>query len=154
MSPASPAIVPALLLCTCLTAQSGGGNEGRGPRGAEILWDTFGVPHVFANDPDGLFYASGWAQMHNHGNLLLRLYGQARGRAAEYWDEQHRSNDIWVRTMGIPERARQWDELQRPAFHGYLEAFTRGINDYAREHAEEIDDTVEVVLPVVSSARS
>jgi len=50
----------------------------------EILWDTYGVPHIF-KDTSSLSHAFGWAQMQSHGNLLLRLYGQARGRAAEYW---------------------------------------------------------------------
>ena len=57
--------------------------EPTGP--TEILWDSWGVPHIFAADMPNLFYAFGWAQMANHGDLLLELYGQARGRAAEYW---------------------------------------------------------------------
>ncbi len=154
MRAAFPAILLAPLLCTGLAAQStadGANDERGGPRGTEILWDTYGIPHIIADDPDGLFYASGWAQMHNHGNLLLRLYGQARGRAAEYWGEEYGASDIWVRTMGIPTRAARWNELQELAFQGYQQAFARGINDYAGEHADQIDDTVEVVLPIVSS---
>ncbi len=55
----------------------------------EILWDTYGVPHIYGIDNQGVFKAFGWAQMHSHGNLLLRVYGQARGRAAEYWGEDY-----------------------------------------------------------------
>jgi len=44
--------------------------------------------------------------MHCHGNVVLQLYGQARGRAAEYWDESYLDGDRWVRTMGISPRAR------------------------------------------------
>ncbi|MEN6311668.1 MAG: penicillin acylase family protein, partial [Acidobacteriota bacterium] len=46
---------------------------------AEILWDTWGVPHIFSKDVRGLFYGFGWAQMQAHGDVILRLYGQARG---------------------------------------------------------------------------
>src|SRR5215217_6042320 len=53
--------------------------------GAEVLWDTWGVPHIYAEDAPGLFYGFGWAQAHAHGNPLLRLYAQARGRGAEYF---------------------------------------------------------------------
>ncbi|MBL8120800.1 MAG: penicillin acylase family protein, partial [Anaerolineae bacterium] len=53
----------------------------------EILWDTWGVPHIFSPTNEGLFYAFGWAQAQNHADLILRLYGEARGRAAEYWGE-------------------------------------------------------------------
>ena len=78
----------------------------------EILWDTWGVPHIFATENSSLFYALGWAQARSHGNLILRLYGQARGRGAEYWGERYLARDRWVRMMGIPERARDWYEVQ------------------------------------------
>ena len=29
----------------------------------EILWDTWGVPHIFAATAPGMFHAFGWAQM-------------------------------------------------------------------------------------------
>ncbi len=32
-----------------------------------------------------MFYANGWAQMEAQANLLLHLYGESRGRGAEYW---------------------------------------------------------------------
>src|SRR5947209_18679062 len=51
----------------------------------DIVWDTYGVPHIFAPTREAMFYAHGWAQMRNQANLLLLLYGQSRGRAAEYW---------------------------------------------------------------------
>ena len=46
----------------------------------EILWDHYGVPHIFAPDRESMFHAHGWAQMQNQANLLLRLYGESRGR--------------------------------------------------------------------------
>ena len=49
-------------------------------KGTEILWDTWGIAHVFAPDHPSLFYAYGYAQMEAHSELLLRLYAQARGR--------------------------------------------------------------------------
>jgi len=118
---------------------------------AEILWDKWGVPHIFAKDTESLFYAFGRAQMHSHGDLILRLYGQARGRAAEYWGENYLASDRWVRTAGIPERAREWQKAQSPAFQLYLDAFARGLNDYAREHKDSINDEVEAVLPVTAT---
>src|SRR5918996_2200888 len=40
----------------------------------EVLWDDYGVPHIFAQDAAALFYAFGWAQMRSHADLILRLY--------------------------------------------------------------------------------
>jgi len=46
----------------------------------DILWDRYGVPHIYAVSRERMFYAHGWAQMRNQANLLLRLYGESRGR--------------------------------------------------------------------------
>lgn len=118
------------------------------PAQTEILWDTYGVPHVYGKDEAGLFYAFGWAQMHSHADALLRLYGQARGQAAEYWGEDYRESDQWVRIMGIPQRAEDWYTQQSPTFQRNLKAFADGINAYAKAHPDWIDDAVEPVLPI------
>jgi acyl-homoserine-lactone acylase len=114
----------------------------------EILWDTYGIPHIYGRDATSAFRAFGWAQMQSHGNLLLRLYGQARGRAAQYWGEDYIDSDRWVLTMGVPERASVWYEAQDASFRSYLDAFAEGINTYVKENPNAIDDEVEVVLPV------
>lgn len=139
-----------LLLIFSLILMLAMGNHVRAspPVVTELLWDTYGVPHIYGKDVKSLFHAFGWAQMHSHGNLLLRLYGQARGQAAEYWGETYLESDKWVRTMEVPVRAREWYDAQNSTFRNYLNAFAAGINAYAREHAELIDDEVEVVLPV------
>lgn len=117
-------------------------------KSTEILWDSYGVPHIYGKDTRSAFYAFGSAQMQSHGNLLLRLYGQARGRAAAYWGEKYLESDKWVLTMGVPSRARSWYQAQNPSFRSYLDAFAAGINAYAKKHPDLIDDAVEVVLPV------
>src|ERR1044071_8900300 len=77
-------------------------------KGTEILWDTWGVAHIFAPDHPSLFFAYGYAQMEAHSELLLRLYAQARGRGAEIYGEQYLDADRWVRTNGIPARGKEW----------------------------------------------
>ncbi|AFZ36189.1 Glutaryl-7-aminocephalosporanic-acid acylase [Stanieria cyanosphaera PCC 7437] len=118
------------------------------PKRSEILWDNYGVPHIYGVNSQDAFQAFGWAQMHSHANLLLRLYGQARGRAAEYWGEDYLESDRWVVTMGIPQRAKTWYQQQNATFRSYLDSFATGINTYAAEHPELIDDEVKTVLPI------
>ncbi len=115
---------------------------------AEILWDQYGVPHIFAADRESMFYAEGWAQARNQGDLLLRLYGESRGRGAEYWGEPHLELDRWVQLNGVPERAVEWYKAQDPVFRRYVDAFAQGINDYAKQHPETIGQEYRVVLPV------
>ncbi len=114
----------------------------------EILWDSWGVPHIYGKDTQGLFQAFGWAQMQSHGDLILRLYGQARGRGAEYFGENYLKSDKYVRTMGIPTRAKDWYKQQNPKVQGFLDAFAAGINHYAKENPDKINDEVRAVLPV------
>lgn len=114
----------------------------------EILWDTYGVPHIFAEDREGMFYANGWAQMQNQANLLLRLYGESRGRGAEYWGPSFLELDRWVQLNGVPERAKTWYAAQTRTFRKYLDEFARGINAFGKAHPESIDPQYRIVLPV------
>jgi acyl-homoserine-lactone acylase len=114
----------------------------------EILWDRYGVPHIFADSIENMFYAHGWAQMQNHADLLLRLYGESRGRAAEYWGESKADLDRWVHVNGVPGRAREWYAAQDPQFRRNLDAFARGINDYAKKHPQHTSPEFRAVLPV------
>lgn len=122
--------------------------KGNAGPGAEILWDRWGVPHIFADDIASLFHAFGYAQMHNHGDLLLRLYAQGRGRGAEFFGEDYLAADRLTRTFGIPQRAQDWLSAQSAEFRVYLRAFCDGINDYSRDHPEALDPLVHPILPV------
>ena len=133
-----------------LDAQERSANRSRAD-GTEILWDTWGVPHIFANDEAQLFRAFGYAQMVSHAELLLTLYARARGRASEYWGEQYVESDRYVRTMGIPERAAEWYRAQSPRFRRDLDAFADGLNLYARRNADAIPDSLEVALPITAT---
>jgi acyl-homoserine-lactone acylase len=120
--------------------------------GGEILWDRYGVPHVYGASLPAIGYGFGWAQARNHGDLLLRLYGQARGRAAEYWGgDANLAEDRWVRTVGGDRLGRESYAAMAPEYRAYLDAFAAGINAYARAHADRIADSVEVVLPVTGA---
>jgi len=118
-----------------------------GTTAPEILGDTYGVPHIYAADTEELFRAFGWAQAESHGDLILRLYGQA-GRAAEYWGAAYLESDRWVHTMDISSRAQAWYEAQTPQFQSDLDAFAAGVNAYAQSHEAAIADEVEAVLPI------
>jgi acyl-homoserine-lactone acylase len=114
----------------------------------EILWDTWGVPHIYSQTRTELGHGFGYAQMQSHGDLILRLYGQARGRGAEYWGADYLASDRLTHTMGIPARAQAWDAAQTPAMRDYLTAFVAGLNTYATEHPDAISPQYRPVLPV------
>lgn len=119
-------------------------------KGSEILWDKFGVAHVYARTTEDLFYCYGYAQAQSHGNLLLHLYGESRGMGAEYFGLSHLDDDKWIWTNSVPQRSAKWLALQTPVFRSYLEAFAKGINDYAARHPEALNEESKRVLPVTA----
>ncbi len=115
---------------------------------AKIEWDTWGVPHITADSEEQLFYAQGWAQMQQHANTILQLYGASRGRAAEYWGADQLESDIMVHTLGLPELAEKWDAEQDPKIQQLIKAFALGLNDYAEKYPDQIKEQNKQVLPI------
>ena len=129
-----------LAMAPPVTAQ----RAGRG----QILWDSFGVPHIYAKDEAGAFYGFGWAQAHSHGNILLKMYGESRGRGAEYWGQKGEALDRWLVANDVPERSRRWYAQQTPQMRRNLDAFAKGINDYAAKNPTAIAADMRQVLPL------
>ncbi|MEC3909377.1 acylase [Sphingobium sp. CR2-8] len=116
--------------------------------GGEILWDSFGVPHIYAKTEEGGFYGFGYAQAQSHGNLLLHMYGESRARAAEYWGEKYDAQDKWLVANDVPARSALWFKQQTPQMQKDLNAFAAGVNAYAAAFPDKIDPAVRVVLPL------
>ncbi|HSR52637.1 MAG TPA: acylase [Acidobacteriota bacterium] len=140
--------IPYLLLLWSLVSVPACAPASEGPQATEILWDSYGIPHIYADTNREMFRAFGWAQMHSHGDLILRLYGESRGRAAQYWGEEHLEHDRWIWTNGIPGRSQLWLSQLDPEFIGLLEGFVEGMNAYAQEKPDNIGDQWEAVLPL------
>jgi acyl-homoserine-lactone acylase len=121
-------------------------------KGSEILWDRYGVPHIFAKSIPDMFFCFGYAQAEAHGDLLLHVLGASRGRAAEYFGpgeaDLNLKTDRWIWTNEVPGRSVQWLGAQTPEFRTYLAAFASGINDYAAKHPEALAPEVKQVLPI------
>ncbi|MDQ6703192.1 MAG: penicillin acylase family protein [Pseudomonadota bacterium] len=79
---------------------------------AEILWDQFGIPHIYGPNLLTVVRGLGYAEMENHAETILLNVASARGRSAEYFgpgaSNANIQNDITVRTEGIPRRAQFW----------------------------------------------
>jgi acyl-homoserine-lactone acylase len=110
---------------------------------SEILWDSWGIPHIYADTEAELLYAWGWAQMHSHGNLLLEQFGIVRGKASEYWGEAYLESDRYVWTMGLPQLVNELSPLLDED-----DPFVDGMNAYAEAHPGEFDPRLVQVLPI------
>jgi len=138
------ATVPVSLAQGSATAQTETSEFGDG----EILWDTYGVPHIYAETEEGAFYGFGYAQARNHGDILLRMYGESRGKGAEYWGPENIDQDRWLIANGVPELAAEWYRAQTPQMRQNLDAFAAGINTYAAEHPDALDPEARRALPI------
>jgi len=121
--------------------------------GAEILWDNYGIPHIYGEDIPTVIRGFGYAQMEAHAETLLGNLAQARGRSAEYFGpgagNANVTSDIQVHTFGIPERARQWLSIGGDLQRKYLEAAAAGMNEYAAAHGNTIAPSFLKVLPIL-----
>ncbi len=117
---------------------------------AEIIWDTWGVPHIYANTEADMYYAFGWAQMQNHADLILELYAEARGSASEYFGGEYIERDRLARLFNLQDSAAAQYNRFTETDREHLDAFTKGLNDYANANMGSIADRVRAVLPVTA----
>ena len=126
--------------------------EADGTQG-EILWDTYGIPHIYGPDLVTVVRGYGYAQMENQAETLLTNIAAARGRSAEYFGpgsgNANVQSDTAVRTEGIPTRAVSWLEEGSAFQRAVIDAFVAGANEYAAQHGETIDPAIRQVLPLV-----
>ncbi|SEM84605.1 acyl-homoserine-lactone acylase [Mucilaginibacter gossypiicola] len=117
---------------------------------AKITWDVWGVPHITANNEGDLFFAQGWAEMQSHANLVLKMYGRARGKAAAYWGPAFVPSDQLVHRFNFPAIAVKFSKSQDPELKLMIRSFTDGMNAYVKAHPEAVADENKAVLPVTS----
>lgn len=125
--------------------------DGR-PKSVEIVWDRYGVPHIFADERDGAMRALGYAQMANHAEQMLLNIASARGRYAAYFgagpNDRNVESDIDVVTNDIPGRAARWLRSGGAEQQRMLRAFADGANEWARRNRATLDPAIARVLPV------
>lgn len=130
----------------------GGGNADRQPHG-EIVWDGFGVPHIYGDTVEDVLYGFGFAQMENQAETILRKVASARGRTAEYFGagagNANVVSDTQTRTFDIPRRAARWLAEGTAEQRRFLTVFCDGANAYAQANPATIDPSLRQVLPLV-----
>jgi acyl-homoserine-lactone acylase len=135
-------VLVALLFMSC--------NERGSFNRTEIVWDNWGVPHIYAQNEAEMYYAFGWAQMQSHANEIMRLYIESRGKSSEIRGEKSLQMDRLVYLYDLPGKA----AAQYAGFEGdeklFLDAFVKGLNDYAAAHPDEIDVIYRGFLPLTA----
>jgi acyl-homoserine-lactone acylase len=132
---------------------SSAGSATAASHSGEILWDSYGIPHIYGNDIATVVRGYGYAQMEAHAEAILKNIAVVRGRTAEYFGpgngNANVTSDIQVRTFGIPDRAKVWLANGGRRQQDIVNAFVAGLNEYATSHILNIDPLLQQVLPVV-----
>ena len=103
-----------------------------------ILRDEYGVPHIFAADPAGAAFGSGYAQAEDRLEEMLKNYRRAEGAMAEAFGPEFFNDDwrqrVWRHRL-VAER--HYHELS-PRSREIIEAFQAGVRQYMKEHPEQV----------------
>jgi acyl-homoserine-lactone acylase len=116
----------------------------------EIRRDTYGVPHIRAEDEEAAGFGFGYAMAEDHAEALGRRYIAARGDAARvFGGAADVETDLAMRRLdnrGAARRALAEDTGRR--FRRYLQGFAAGVNRYTETHR----DAVPAWMPVVEAS--
>ncbi len=112
----------------------------------EVVRDSYGVPQVYADTPDDLFYAQGYVQAQDRfWEMDFRRHITA-GRLAELFGKDQVETDTVIRTMGWRRVAEQELPLLSASTRAALDAYTRGVNAYLATHSKSETSLEYVVL--------
>ncbi len=141
-----PVAFAALVMSTALLATPEGARS-LADR-AEIRRDTFGVPHILAEDEEAGGYAFGYAMAEDHAVDIGRRYLQARGELARHFGPGELESDFAMRRFDNRAAARRAleDDIGR-RFRRWLQGFAAGINAYVEDHRDRLPAWMPVVEP-------
>ncbi|HSE72714.1 MAG TPA: penicillin acylase family protein [Nocardioidaceae bacterium] len=100
----------------------------------EVVRDGNGIPQVYADTAEDLFYAQGFVQAQDRFFEMDFRRHVTAGRLSELLGEDAVDTDMYIRTMGWREVAEQELSLLSPETLSYLESFSAGVNAYIDSH--------------------
>src|SRR5437870_7918081 len=105
---------------------------------AEVLRDSYGVPHIYAQTAHDLFYLQGYVTAQDR-LFQMDLYRRAgAGRLAEVLGEPALDSDKQFRTFGLARVAARELPLLRDDTQKNLSAYADGVNKLLEGHGESL----------------
>jgi penicillin amidase len=112
----------------------------------EVLYDDFGIPHIYAQNEDDLFYAFGYVHAQDRLFQMEILRRLADGRLSEVFGEKALKSDKLFRMLSFREHARMTiDSLYRDTTLPYVRAarqYLKGLNHYIHTGKTPIEFTL------------
>jgi len=100
--------------------------------------DKLGIPVVFAENFQDLAFATGYVMASNRLAQMVSFSLLGQGRLAEMAGTLALDMDIYVRTLGVPDAARQIYAHLSSEIKDGLVAFSDGVNAYLMKHQDQL----------------
>jgi penicillin amidase len=96
----------------------------------EIIRDRYGVPHIYAQGSDDLFFAQGFVHAQDRFWQMEFWRRIGAGRLSELFGKTTLETDAFMRTLGFHRIAQQEFDLLPPEEKRVLESYAAGVNAY------------------------
>lgn len=114
--------------------------------GVEVLYDDYGVPHIYAQNEEDAYYALGYVHAQDRLFQMEMLRRAAGGRLSEVLGEELLEVDKLFRTLGInqfaKEHAQKFLNTDSAAFQKGALAYQKGINQFIKTGKTPIEFTI------------
>jgi penicillin amidase len=98
----------------------------------EIYRDSWGVPHIYADNEDDLFFAQGYVQAQDRLWQIELHRRMGKGTLSEIFGAATLESDKFFRTIGLRRgAAASYQELD-PVLQGVLQSYCKGVNEFIR----------------------
>ncbi|MES2796794.1 MAG: penicillin acylase family protein, partial [Bacteroidota bacterium] len=113
----------------------------------EVLYDNYGVPHIYANNEEDAYFAFGFVHAQDRLFQMEIVRRLADGRLAELFGEKALASDKFFRTLSFRKHA-EWtnDSLFANKANSKMvkaaQAYVKGVNEYIQNGKTPIEFTI------------
>lgn len=104
----------------------------------QIYWSPYGVPHIYASNKHDLYMSVGYVHAQDRRWQMTVSQMAAEGRFAEFLGKELLPFDQFQRTIGFWRIAQEMEKQLPNSTRAFLEAYSRGVNQYVDEHRKEL----------------
>lgn len=113
----------------------------------QIVRDSWGVPHIFADQDHEVAYGLAWANAEDDFHTMQELLIAGQGRSGQLLGKDGAKRDFLLHTFdveGIVDA--QFDSIFTLEYKEYLDGYAQGLNAYANAYPEEV--LISSVFPI------
>ena len=104
----------------------------------KVYRDSWGVPHIYADNEDDLFFAQGYVQAQDRLWQMELLRRMGSGTLAETFGEAMLESDRFFRTIGLRRCAAASFQSLNPAMQRVLQSYCRGVNAFISANQDNL----------------